>query len=313
MALRVRQAILEDAQAITDIYRSLVPRWMQTDAEGQAIESEYSRLNLYERWGHGGPWMSIETCAVWLAHLLQRQDSIPLVAELDGIVIGQAEVFISQEAPPYGHHINISTLCIRAEMQQTEIGTALVQYIEEMARVLGCSQVTVAYAEPSAFFESVGYLPTHTRHNILLSAEEGRVFYRALELSDNNPTQIDGWYMPLGRYQNAREEWERMYWPIWNSVPQLVEAKWHKLYIDLTGQPGILHLHQHDDDPSIATARLWTKNPLSTHILSAMRDRAARLGYKRVRTLVDSANLPIMGEVLSESNAGTLYSKTTKA
>src|SRR5215207_8880739 len=125
----VRQAVLGDTAAITALYRSNVPQWI--NRERQAVE--YESLTIHERWQHGGPWLSLETCAVWMAHLLQKNEGIPLVAEQDGAVVGQAEVFIGQEPEPFGHHINISTIAVHRECHQQGIGTALVKYILQMA------------------------------------------------------------------------------------------------------------------------------------------------------------------------------------
>lgn len=308
--MQVRQASLADAGAITDVYKSLVSVWKRAD-DPQSLG--YEELSLFDRWQYGGPWFSVETCAVWLGHLIQRGQGIPLVVELDDEVVGHAEVFISNEAEPYGNHINISILCVKKHAHRKGAGTALLRYIEQMAAVLKCRRVTVAYPEPPDFFEKSGYTQNVARHRLTLTAEEGRVFYKARDLEGDLPEQIEEWHMPLGRFQNAREEWERMYWTIWSGVPELVEARWHRLHIDLTGQPGILHLHQHREEPEMATARLWTKNPVSTHILSAVRDRAARLGYQRITTVVDAEVRSLLQDGEDQYEIQWLYDKSLDA
>lgn len=305
--MEVRQASLGDAGAITDVYKSLVSLWKRAD-DPQSLR--YEELSLFDRWQYGGPWFSVETCAVWLGHLIERNDGIPLVAERDNEVVGHAEVFIGHEAEPYGHHINISILCVKEGAQRQGVGTALVRYVEQMAAVLNCQRVTVAYPESPEFFGKLGYTQSAARHRLTLAAEEGRVFYKAREVVGDSPQQIQEWYMPLGRFQSAREEWERMYWKIWSGVPELVEARWHRLHIDLTGQPGILHLHQHQEDSEMVTARLWAKNPVSTHILSAVRDRAARLGYQRIMTLVDADTRPLLQDGEDQYEIQWLYAKS---
>jgi len=297
-AYTVRQALLADAGGISQVYQS------------QMDVSAPETFSLYERWNWvGGPWMAVETCAVWLAHLLRASDGIPLVAEAKGRIWGYAEVFLGHEAEPYGHHLNIGRLAVHRETDDPELGAALVAYAEQLAWASGCRQVTVAYPTPPTFWEGLGYQPLVTRYALRLNAEEGRVFYKARDLPSDEVGQIRGWAMPLGRYQNAREEWERMAWALWTSVPSLVEAKWHRLFIDLTGQPAILHLHQHDEDASTATARLWTKFALTTHLVSAVRDRAARLGYTHLTTLVDGAARPLLTEASMEGGEQVLMAK----
>ncbi|KAB2903850.1 MAG: GNAT family N-acetyltransferase [Anaerolineae bacterium] len=301
----VRQATLNDVQAITSLYKSHVDTWY--DLNQQPVE--YETLTLYERWRHGGPWYSLETCAVWLAHLLQENDAIPLVVELDGAVVGQAEVFIGKEPEPYGHHINISTLCVLKDAETEQVGEALVAYVEEMAAVTNCKRVTVANPKPPEFFEKLGYRSYMERYSVLIPAVEGHVFYKARELNDSSAQQIGGWFMPMGRFQNAREEWERMRWFIWNGIPPLVEGDWQGLTVELTGQPGILHLHQHRDNPTRVTVRLWTKNPVSSHMMMAVGDRVARMGYENMVTLVDSSARALLKDAEEISPSRWLYAK----
>ena len=194
--MRVRQALLGDAEAISAIYCSHVELWRHQDNEQH--DTHYADLSLYERWQHGGPWLSVETCAVWLGHLLQSNESIPLVAEDNGEVLAHAEVFLSDEADPYGLHMNISTLCVHSNAQRAGGGRALVSYVEEMAQVLACKQVTVAYPTVPEFYEAVGFEASMARQQVNLPVEEGRVFYKAREMEHPTPDLIAGWHMPLG-------------------------------------------------------------------------------------------------------------------
>ncbi|MFP4322470.1 MAG: N-acetyltransferase family protein [Anaerolineales bacterium] len=307
--MSVRQGLLSDVAAISAIYRSHIGQWHIRNAAGELEAADYEALTLFERWQHGGPWLAVETCAVWLGHLLERGEGIPIVAEHAGEVLGYAEVFVGREPEPYGFHLNISTLAVHQAAGGQGLGRAMVGYIEDMGRALGCQRVTAAYPVPEEFFAHLGFVPFMERQRVVLAAEEGRVFYKAHDLSNAHPDQRGGWFMPLGRFQNSREEWERMFWGIWRGVPELVEARWHCLTIDLTGQPGILHLHQLDNDPHSATARLWTKNRPSSHIVAAIKDRAARLGYTRLQTIVDAPLAELVNEALHTSPAQTLYAK----
>lgn len=307
---KVRQALLSDVQGISLVYRSLVKQWTRPGPEGP-LPAPYEALSLHERWLHGGPWLSLETCAIWLGHLLQQNEGLAIVAEEGGQILGEAEVFISREAPPYGHHLNISNLNVLAEAQGQGVGRALVDYILEMARALKCQQITVAYPNPLPFWEALGFQPLVARRRVTLPAKEGRVFYKAHELQNDSPKQVAGWYMSLGRFQNSREEWERFYWMMWAGVPQLVEPRWHGLSLELSGQPCLLHLHQREDDPQGATARVWTKYELSTHVISAICDRAARLNYAYISSLVDEPQHKLLTEAQDLSEPQWLYSRAT--
>ncbi len=92
--ITVRLATLADTAAITEIYKTDVPTWERLDYAGELVPVSYESLSLYERWQHGGPWMSIETCSVHLNRLLAGS-GFPLVAEFDGKVLAEAEVYES--------------------------------------------------------------------------------------------------------------------------------------------------------------------------------------------------------------------------
>lgn len=291
----VRQAILADTYAVTDLHCSNVEGGVFTrrNADGTKTPVPYEELSLFERFMNGGPWMTVETCAVWLAYLLRYGDEIPLVAELDGLVLGEAEVTIGNEPAPYGRHLHITTLKVHREaLNHDAIADALVNYVKQMARVMHVQNVSVAKTD--ALYTSHGFQPVVVRRPIVISAKEGRVVYKATTMSSFLPARIDGWYMPFGRYQNARHEWS-VVWPgFWNCVPELVEPEVARFEVELSGQRGVLLLQQNRYRPERAEAYLWTERPLSSHIVSALRDRAAREGYQEVSLFVDDKSQPLV-------------------
>jgi hypothetical protein len=291
----VRQATLADTYAITDLYCSTVAGGIFTrrNSDGTQTPVPYEELSLFERFMNGGPWMSVETCAVWLAYLLRFDDEIPLVAEVNGLVLGEAEVTIGNEPAPYGRHLNISMLRVHAEADNREqLIDALVSYVKEMASVMRVQQVIVATSDP--LYTRHEFTPIVARRAVVVPARSGRVVYKAVAISDFNPAQIDGWYMPFGRYRSARHEWAGIWPGFWNCVPELVELEVSRFAIELSGQHGILLLQQHRYHPQRAEAYLWTERPLSPHLVSAVRDRAAREGYQELSLFVDGNSLALV-------------------
>src|SRR5688572_26029716 len=97
--MRVRLATLQDTSAISHLFCARVGRWQRLDAQGRGEDVPYEALTLYERWSHGGPWLSIETAAIWLNQLLGGA-AIPLVLEDDNGLIGYAELYANDESDP---------------------------------------------------------------------------------------------------------------------------------------------------------------------------------------------------------------------
>jgi GNAT superfamily N-acetyltransferase len=309
--ITVRQAILADAAHITALHNATIATWTRRMADGESAPASYDELTLFERWQNGGPWTSIEMCAVHIANLLRGSDGFPLVAEVEGRVVAEAEVFIGHEPEPFGHHINIPKLTAHPDYSGTVIGSALLTYIQQIAEAIRCRRVTVAHGEPdAALYEHHRFNRTHTAQRIIIRAQEGRVFYKASELKTFDPAQIEGWHMPLGRYQNARQEWDRMLPGFWNSVPQIVETETARLHLTVTGQEAYALMQQDRDQPERVHAWVWTKRPVSSLMVMALRDWAARHNYAALVTFVWDYTLPLL-EVDFEQDGYTqaLYSR----
>src|SRR5260370_42420123 len=90
----------------------------------------FDEMGLSERWQEGGPWMSIETGAVHLNRLLAGS-GVPLVAEIDGRVSAEAELYEGFEPPPYGHHLHIGSLVSHVDHEPHDLETALIKYSAE--------------------------------------------------------------------------------------------------------------------------------------------------------------------------------------
>lgn len=288
--LLVRQASLSDTYAITDIYCSNIEGGVFTrlNSDGTRTPVPYEELSLFERYMNGGPWMSVETCAVWLAYLLRYGDEIPLVVEKDGFVLGEAEVSIGYEPAPYGNHINFNALQIHPEADDVQqIADALIQYVFDMAGVMRLQQVLVS--APSGYYSNHNFKTISARREVIVPAREGRVVYKATALTDYNPDIIKNWHMPFGRYQNARHEWQHIWPGFWNCVPELVEPETQRYRLELSGQVGIYLLVQDRYLPQRAHVYLWTQRPVSSHMISAVRDRAAREEYAELSMFVDDA------------------------
>lgn len=309
--ITVRQATLADAASITALYNLNVDAWTRRTLNGDTVPVDYADLTLFERWLIGGPWASVEMCAVHLANLLRGSDGIPLVAEVDGRVGAEAEVFIGREPEPFGHHINVSALAVHPEYGDIGLGSALLTYIQQIGDAIRCKRVTVADGEAdAALYEHHRFTRAHVGQRMAISAQGGRVFYKASELKTFDSQQIDGWHMPLGRYQNARQEWDRMPPGLWNSVPEIVETETARLHITVTGQEAYALMQQDRTDPARVHAYVWTKRPINSLLVMALRDWASRHDYDSLITFAWDYVLPLLEIDLAEQGETQyLYSR----
>ncbi|MBX3081088.1 MAG: GNAT family N-acetyltransferase [Anaerolineae bacterium] len=297
IVITVRLATLADTSAITEIHKSDVQRWERVSADGSLLPTPYEALSLYERWQHGGPWMTIEMCAVHL-HRLLAGAGIPLVAEVDGEVLAEAEVYENFEAQPYGHYLDLSIIVTRSDHQREGLGTALVNYIVDMARLMKCERVTVTNALARDFYLAHHFRHTRTVRGIRFPSQQGHVIYQATQLVDTSYDQIKGWHMPLGRYLSSRQEWDRMFPQQWAAgVPELMNIAAAQVKLSVAGQNALIAVRDSDEvDSQLGDGRLvcWSAKTLTGPLLSAIRDWAFRNGYQQLVSLVIDSDLALL-------------------
>ncbi len=296
----VRLATLADTTAIVDIHKSHQIAWERLDAAtGQLVMAPYEALDLYERWQHGGPWMSIETGAVHLNRLLAGS-GVPLVAEDNqGHVSAEAEVYESFEPAPFGHHLHIASLITFADQPGQELSAALVKYIIEMARLMKCERVTTSDSNARDFYVTQGFRHTRSGRGVRIPTAQGRAFYQSTDLVDRSAEQIKSWHMPLGRYETSRQEWDELFPQDWAAgIPELLNVSTAHVKLTVTGQNAIIYLREADEPdskPGDVDVACWAARPLSNPLLTAIRDRAFRDGFQTILTYVMDADLPLLG------------------
>ncbi len=288
----VRTATLDDTAAITAIHASNIARWQRLGENGQVQDVPYEALTIHERWLHGGPWMSLETCAIHLNHLLSLTASastlpagIPLVAEIDGRVLAEAEVFPGNEPPPFGEHLHVGVLYVHAEAAGRGLEQALLAHSVALGKELGCKRVTIANADVRDF-SAEAWQPLARVQRMTWPARTGQVFYQSTPHRAGDPAQIQGWAMPLGRGQSALQEW-LMRWPdLWAGVPALRRQRIERLRFSAAGSNFFVLYVESPFDPRLAMVYVWAATVLSGPVLAAISDRAHKLGFRRLETLI---------------------------
>lgn len=285
--IEVRLATLQDAAAITEIHCSNVEQWLRYDANGVSEPADYADLSIFERWQHGGPWLSLETCAIHLNRLTSGAGT-PLVVEADGEVLGTAEVYDNFEAAPFQHHLSIGVLYVHRDRQRDGLGHELLDYIATMADLMKCDHLTVDNPNVPEFYTHYGFHQMRSGRRVRIPTQAGRAFYQSSDLTDRNPEQVKGWHMPLGRTIAPRNAWQSLFPIDWAAgIPELLNVPiWH-LKITAAGQNAILILKEADDadsKPGECSVMCWSSRPLTAPLLAAIRDRANREGFDSIIT-----------------------------
>lgn len=282
--MHVRPATLDDTTAISGLFRSRIINWQRLDSAGRVQDVAYEDLSIYERWLHGGAWMSIETGAIHLGHLLRR-GGLPLVAACDGAVCAYAEVYQSVEPPPFGTNLNLTYPVVSADYAGQGVESAMIAWVVAEGQRRKCQRVTanLALHEDRAPYLAHGFQPLLTIRRYKLVARTGQGFYRVSNHPDDDPAQINNWYMPVGRLGSPRQQWENLWPRTWDALPRTGEQHVHRLNFNAAGQVALICAEQQLYEPRSVNIYCWSPKPLTVQLLTAVRDWAHQTGY---RTLV---------------------------
>ncbi len=300
--MQVRQARLDDAMAISALFCANIGVWQRMSEKGQVEDLPYEALTIYERWLHGdgysNTWMSIETAAIFLSHLLCG-GGIPLVVEREGSVMAYAEVYHGIEPEPYGEHLHLGQLAVHPDYAGAGMGEKLMCYLPELAKERGCQHVMASCAayntESINFYRRYGMDKLARIIRYSLPAQTGQGFYQSVEHLDADPAQIEGWGLIIGRTENARQQWERLWSQLWGALPEMSGRRIHRLSFNASGQEALVCLHQQLYQPRSADVYCWSPKPLSGALLTAIRDRAHREGYRTLVFLVEEGTEKVLG------------------
>lgn len=280
----IRQALLDDTKGIVDLFISQIDLWQRMDAQGQVHDLPYSDLAIYERWLHGGAWMSIETGSLWLSHLAGGT-GLAFVYEDDGIQ-GYAEAFASQEGDPYGYHLHIGEIIA----EEDTIREALMEHLLIQAGSIGRITVssTVYDEKKLKFYRGFGLSELIQIQRVNLSAQGATAgFYKVTDHESASSEQIQNWQMPVGRIESAGLHWEQLWAQLWQAVPEISGRKTHRLKFNAGGQNAFVVIQEQLYNPRGAEVFCWTPKALSSHLVNAIRDWSYKAGYRSLTMAVN--------------------------
>lgn len=290
----IRQAVLDDARTISALFCAEIERWQRINPKGQVEDLSYDALSIYDRWLHGGPWMSVETAAIWLSHLLRAQ-CIPWVLEEGGEIAAYAEIYPGQEPQPFGLHWHIGRFVLHPSHRNSPAFETLLQFILQQRpgpltiALSGYDSETVSRYSQYGF----GLLAQFTRYQI--AAQTGQSFYKAVEHPNDDSAQIRGWNLLIGRQESARQHWESLWPSLWMAVPQIAQRKVHRLHFSASGHESFLCCQTQLYDPRSADIFCWSPKPLTAQLLIGIRDWAHRSGYRTLSMVVDEKTARLFG------------------
>ncbi len=253
--MKIRHARLDDAAGICDVHRSHVDLWYRKLGV-EHVDVAYEDLSTGERWGFGGPWMSVETCSIHLNNLL-LQHQFPFVAEERGRVAGEMELFVGNEGPGSGKNLHIGLLYVLKSRSRKGIGRSLIEKAFQFAASHGCDTVTVASAMANVgFYEKCGF----TIEGRMVELDAATKAYDVDIVKLPPPMSLwaftRGLPMPVGRYQSsAFHVFEQL---DLYAVPEFLDCRRDRAFVKINGHPSMLAFTRYDTVPERADVYGWS-------------------------------------------------------
>lgn len=294
----VRQALLDDTAAICTLFRARIPAWQRLTPDGGVETVAYGDLTVYERWTHGGPWMSLETAAIALARLLHGV-GLALVAEDENQhIVGYLEAYPGYEPAPFGAHLHLAHVITHPDVSDN-VADVLIKRASEVANHLPDKRLTVSLAadmgDDAQFYRERGFTPLNAVRRYVLPAKAGQGFYQVGEHTSSGVGQIEGWQMSVGRTESASMLWESVWVSIWEVIPQLADRSIQRVKLTASGQEMLLCVQPVPHDPRTLDVWSWSARPLTGVLLTAVRDWAHRQRYRSIRLILDAETAKLLG------------------
>ncbi len=268
--MKVRKATLDDVRGIVDVHTA---------------GEDLSGLSVGERYLRGGPWMCVETLAIHINNLLLK-NQLPVVAELDGRIVGEAEVLFSEE--PLGGRTrriaHLDVIEVHPDFRGRGVGKTILEFIEKTARERRSEFITTQPDE-----DAVGFYRKLEFSELLYEGLLVEVPTEGFKQAEVKPLQFFPWEnvksleLVAGRFQSSYDMWFSRFKDVFADVHELIEAgKVGNSYYVLKSLPG---------RPGKAALFLWGSNEDVPKAIA----RAAELGFEGVLTVLDEETAEELG------------------
>jgi hypothetical protein len=289
----IRPARLDDTQSIAWLFQQQIPVWQRVTADGRVENLPYDALTIYERWTHGGPWMSVETGAIHLSRLL-RGAGMTMLAERNGQLDAYAEIYPGEEPAPFGPHLHLSRLIYHDDIQSAK---ALLRALIDLAqsnRIKLTVSLWSGEEKDAELYRDLRLQPLTSVQRHHLPARTGQGFYKVNEHSNSSAAQIEDWQMPVGRLESARQHWEELWPRVWDIMPEIAARQVHRLFFSASGHDAFVYCQQ-QLNPRSADLYVWSSRTMSSQLLTAIRDWAHRQNYRTLSCVVTPEVAKVLG------------------
>lgn len=293
----LREAALDDTRGVVAVHLTNPDRPFDRPVES---------LSISERGDHGGPWMSVESCAIHLNNLLAWGQG-PLVVEDGGRVIAETEFTVSRDVPPFGTTLDVSVLYVHSNFQRQGAGTLLMEEMIRRGKRANCDHITVSGGVDSPeFYRRFGFSPALDPSTIECEVP-------STTLPATCEPYVPGDFCPpppeslwIGRSQGPSQKWRQIVDRIKRRDPILPEhAAWPRPVGMISKSGGfLLFLVPGWRDPARASIYCWSET-LTGGMVAESLAQARLAGYSRVSLLCHPDVVDLVAEVCGCGPSGS--------
>lgn len=304
MEIKVRVGTTDDVDALVEVECSDIEKWYHYSSKGRGDEAQYDSLSSMERYMHGGPWTDRESLIQYWEYI-ERLDVIPLVAEINGRIVGYIDVLFSDELP-LGSFLYLDVLMVHRDFRRRGVATALIKESERLASKRKMMSVLVEPQEsegPSGqLYRSCGFeknferydMETTTRGSMIPHIVQLAAIPRTLGPPLKTHSMVCGWY------NISAKRWDSCVNPHLKMMQFLFS---NTLALSVLTREDIhyIHVEQGMFDHSKGTLALWSPLPLDEselrEVLQAAKTVSMWLGIEKLETKTLERYIGILKEL----------------
>jgi len=283
--VEVRFATLDDTAGIVEVHQS-----------NEDTDKLRNAKSLVDKWKLGGPWMALETCAIHLNYILNTDYFIPLVAEYNNKIVGEAEV-ITGEDIEHGKHMHISVIYVHKKYQRKGIGSLLINQLFKLAQDRDIHKITVN-VEPAAkvFYEKHGFLPLRkifTYSVPVTPSNRDSITVDTVREVEKDSVCFEKYLsekrMCIGNYQSSKHMWF-----------SLLQEKYpffsiRTFFLDTHN---FIVFNTRISDKKVASVYMWGE--FTPNVLETIKHLAYNLRYKEILIGIQEKNFPARFKYVDE-------------
>jgi len=301
MSIKVRVGTRQDIDALVDVECSDVEKWYHFSSTGRGDATSYEELSTLERTMHGGPWMDPSALArYWKT--IEQLGIIPLVAEIEGKVVGHLDAIISNELP-LGHFLYLDVLMVHKDYRRRGVARTLIEEAENLARLRKAGFMLVQpqqYEGPSGLtYRSCGFEKAFDAYELQTPVDHPNTpsGVQLISIPQVQEPPVKTHAMVCGWYNISAKTW---YYGVNPDLESLRFFSCSTLALSAIADQGIyfLHLGQNRFDHSKGSLSLWSPTPSNQRELhdafQAAKASASWLGIETLTTKTIERYVPTL-------------------